>query len=177
MGIAEDIFALNKSVVSLSNIKAGSKNITLPIVCDVNGTIGNYSACALSNVSNITTYCHNLTEHASECDLEKAEHEVWDDITYWISPNPGVLNVNQSFNFTIVSSRNRLQYASLFIDYIRPSIEKNLFNQSKFSLKGDKISITTKLNLTGKIYGGVILTTYFKKRCYKYQIISKYMYG
>jgi len=43
-------------------------------------------------------------------------------------------------------------------------------------LKGDKISITKTLNLTGKIYGGLILEASFKKKCYKYDLLAEYTY-
>jgi len=176
-GIGKDILNLNKSVVSVNNFYTNNKrNFTLPIVCDENGNIGNYSSCILTNISNITFYCHNLTEDVSECDLEKLNHDFWEDISYWIIPLPGTLNKTQLFNFTIVSSRNRLEYASLFVNYKRPGIDKNLFNQSKPTMKGDKISITTTLNLTGKIYGGLIVETWFKKKCYKYGLLAQYLY-
>lgn len=178
MGTAKDIFTLNESVVSLDVIgTADGRNVTLPIVCNKTGGIGSYSSCSLSNASNITYLCHNLTQNLSECDLEELNHGYWDDITYWITPNPGTLNLTQKFNFTIVSSRNRLEYAYVTVDYKRPNINKNLFNKSAGTVKGDKISITTTLNMTGKIYGGVIFTTYFKKKCYRYELLSQYMYG
>jgi hypothetical protein len=181
IGIGKDIYSLNKtnkSTVSINDFKKkDGKNFTLPIICNENGTIEDYSSCILSNISNITLYCHGLTTSLSECDIEKMEYDFWQDISYWITPKPGPLNESQLFNFTIVSSRNRLEYASLFVWYRRPPlIDQNLFNQSKATVKGDKISITTTLNLTGKIYGGLILETYFKKKCYKYDLLSQYMY-
>jgi len=181
IGIGKDAFSLNKtnrSTVSVNDFKLNSgKNFTLPIICDENGNIGGYSSCMLSNISNITLYCHYLTTSLSECDIEKMEYDFWQDISYWITPKPGPLNVSQLFNFTIVSSRNRLEYAFLNISYVRPPlISQNLFNQSKTTLKGDKISITKTLNLTGKIYGGLILEASFKKKCYKYDLLAEYTY-
>jgi hypothetical protein len=181
IGIGKDIYSLNKtnkSTVSVNEFKLkDGRNFTLPIVCNESGSIGSYSSCMLSNISNITLYCHNLTTSLSECDIEKMEYDFWQDISYWITPKPGPLNVSQLFNFTIVSSRNRLEYAFLNISYVRPPlISKNLFNQSKTTMKGDKISITTKLNLTGKIYGGLILEASFKKKCYKYDLLAEYTY-
>lgn len=178
MGIGKDIYSLIKSVVSLNIFKTkDGKSFTLPIVCDESGIIRNYSSCILSNISNITLYCHNITQNISECDIEEAEHGFWDDITYLIEPKPGTLNTSQKFNFTITSSRNRLEYATLNVYYVRPPITyQALFNQSKATTKGDIISITTTLNLTGKTFGGLVVETYFKKKCYKYTLISQYMY-
>ena len=181
IGIGKDIYSLNKtnkSTVSVNEFKLkDGRNFTLPIVCNESGSIGSYSSCMLSNISNITLYCHNLTTSLSECDIEKMEYDFWQDISYWITPKPGPLNESQLFNFTITSSRNRLEYAFLNISYVRPpTISKNLFNQSKTTMKGDKISITTKLNLTGKIYGGLILEASFKKKCYKYDLLAEYTY-
>lgn len=181
IGTAFDIYSFNKtneSVVAVNDFKINnSKNLTLPIVCDENGNIGRYSSCILTNNSNITIYCHNITEKLSECDIDKMSYDYWQDISYWITPKPGTLNVSQLFNFTINSSRKRLEYAFLNISYVRPPlINKNLFNQSQTTLKGDRLSITTTLNLTGKIYGGLILEASFKKKCYKYDIVAQYNY-
>jgi len=181
IGIGNDIYSLNKTnktTVSVNDFKRkDGKNFTLPIICNENGTIKDYSSCILGNISNITLYCHNLTTSLSECDIEKMEYDFWQDISYWITPKPGPLNESQLFNFTIISSRNRLEYAFLNISYVRPpNINQNLFNKSQTTMKGDKISITTKLNLTGKIYGGLVLEASFKKKCYKYDLLSQYIY-
>jgi len=181
IGTGKDITVLNKTnktIISVNDftLKDG-KNFTLPIVCDEKGKLGNYSSCILSNISNMTSYCHYITLTISECDKEKMEHDFWEDIVYWITPKPGALNQSQLFNFTITSSRNRLEYAFLNISYIRPGINKNLFNKSVTSSKGDKITIFTTLNMTGKTFGGVIVEAWFKKKCYKYDILSQYLYG
>ncbi|MFH1229314.1 MAG: hypothetical protein V1678_02720 [Candidatus Aenigmatarchaeota archaeon] len=177
VGVGKDIFDANRSTISLSEVRTSDgKNFTLPLVCSENGTIGKYSKCMLGNITDIDLYCHSLTEDMSECDLENLNYGYWDDITYFIKPTPGTLNTTQLFNFTITSSRNRLEYGTLFIDYERPGTYKNLFNKSLATAKGDKISITTTLNLTGKIYGGLKITTYFKKKCFKYQMLSQYEY-
>lgn len=177
MGAGKDIYVLNGCVVSLNDFTSGGNNFTLPIVCDESGVIGNYSSCIIANISNITSYCHNLTESVSECDLEKSQHDFWEDINYWLTPKAGSLNKSQEFNFTITSSRNMLEYATLNIYYTRPpTIYQNLFNESVATSKGDVISITTNLNLTGKTFGGLVVETYFKKKCYKYTLISQYNY-
>ena len=178
IGTGRDIYSLNKTTISINDFKRDDgKNFTLPIVCDENGTIGSYSSCMLSNISNITLYCHSMTTSLSECDIEKMQYDFWQDISYWITPKPGPLNESQLFNFTIASSRNRLEYASMYVWYRRPPlIDQQLFNQSLSTAKGDRIEITTTLNLTGKIYGGLILETYFKKKCYKYDILTQYLY-
>jgi len=181
IGTGKDIYSLNKTnktTISINDFKRDDgKSFVLPTVCDENGTIGSYSSCMLGNISNITSYCHSMTTSLSECDMEEMQYDFWQDISYWITPKPGPLNESQLFNFTIASSRNRLEYASIFVWYIRPPlIDQQLFNQSLSTAKGDRIEITTTLNLTGKIYGGLVLETYFKKKCYKYDILTQYLY-
>jgi hypothetical protein len=173
-GLRKDVYDVVKiKIVSVNDFKTNrGKNFTLPIACDEIGNIGKYSSCLLSNISNIPTACHNMTVNLTECEIEKLEHDFWEDINYSTFPKPGFLNKSQLFNFTITSSRNRLEYAAMSISYKTPGKEDLLFSQIKKTTKGDKVSITTTLNLTGKTGGSVVAMTWFKKKCYDVYMIS-----
>jgi hypothetical protein len=167
-GLKKDIYDIVKTkIVSVNNFTTNrGRDFTLPIVCDENGNVGKYSFCLLSNISNTPLACHNITVNLTECEIEKLEHEFLEDINYSTFPKPGLLNKTQLFNFTITSSRNRLEYAGMGISYRSSLGESLLFSQTKKTTTGDKISITTTLNLTGKVGGSVVAMTWFKKKCY-----------
>ena len=173
-GFKNDLYKItNTKTVSVNNFNTDrGRNFSLPIICDENGIISNYSACLLNNISALPDACHNMAVNLTECQIEKMEHGFWDDINYSTFPQPGLLNESQEFNFTITSSRNRLEYAIMSITYKTLDGEEMLFSQTRRTSTGDKIYITTTLNLTGKSGGSVVALTLFKKKCYDVYTIT-----
>jgi hypothetical protein len=173
-GFKNDLYKIVKAkTVSVNNFNTNrGRNFSLPIICDENGNIGNYSACLLSNIPNIPDACHGMAVNLTECEVERIQHGFWDDINYSTFPQPGRLNESQLFNFTITSSRNRLEYAIMSILYKTPNGEEMLFSQTQRTTTGDRISITRTVNLTGKTGGNVVALTLFKKKCYDVYTIT-----
>jgi len=166
-GVGRDInSSANTVIVSMNNFKTnGTQDFALPMICNGNGDLGNYSSCLLRNIPNIPSLCYNLSVNLSECEIEWSQHNFWEDINYTIFPKPGWLNLSQRFNFTITSSRNRLEYAGMSITYKIGAKEDMLFSKVQKTTKGDKISITTIVNFTNKT-GSAIMAIWFKKKCY-----------
>jgi hypothetical protein len=173
-GLRRDAYSIvKKKIVSVNKFITDKKReFTLPIVCDEYGNLGNYSSCIIRNIPDIPSTCHNMTINITDCEIEILEHDFWEDINYTVFPKPGRINITQLFNFTITSSRKRLEYAIMSILYKKPAGEEMLFSQTKRTTTGDKISITTKLNLTGKSGGSVVALTLFKKKCYDVYTIT-----
>lgn len=173
-GFKNDLYKIVKTkTISVNNfITDRERNFSLPIVCDENGIIGNYSACLLSNISNLPDACHGMAVNLTECEIERLQHGFWDDINYSTFPKPGFLNKSQFFNFTITSSRNRLEYATMSIMYKTTAGEQLLFSQTQRTSTGDKISIATTVNLTNLTGGSVVALTLFKKKCYDVYTIT-----
>jgi hypothetical protein len=173
-GYKNDLYRIaDVKTVSVNNFYTDrERNFSLPIICDKNGVIGIYSACLLSNMSNIPDACHGVAVNLTECEIEKMQHGFWDDINYSSFPQPGRLNNTQLFNFTITSSRNRLEYATMSILYKTMSGESLLSSQTLRTVTGDRISITNTLNLTNFSGGSVVVLTLFKKKCYDVYTIT-----
>jgi hypothetical protein len=173
-GFKNDLYKIVKTkIVSVNNFNTNrGRNFSLPIICDENGVIGNYSACLLSNISDVPDACHGMAVNLTECEVERMQHGFWDDINYSTFPQPGRLNESQSFNFTITSSRNRLEYAIMSIMYKTPNGEEMLFSQTRRTSTGDRIYISTTVNLTGKTGGSAVALTLFKKKCYDLYTIT-----
>jgi len=180
-GMEKDI--LNKTVVSVFEIITNrERNFTLPIICNENGKLGNYSSCLLSNIPNIPSACYNLTINLTDCEIELRDHFIMDDIEYWITPpgggiiisSKGSINKTQVFNFTIKSSRQRLEYFGMNVieRSFSPIINDDvIFSSNKNSTNGKGGSIITSVNLTGKAGVEFYTTIWFKKKCYDKYII------
>jgi hypothetical protein len=179
-GTQKDI--INKSVVSVFEIITNrGRNFTLPILCNVNGTIGNYSSCLLDNIPNIPSACYNLTINLSDCENEWANHFLFDDIQYWIFPGAGSIiisslgsnNTSQTFNFTINSSRKRLESYGMEITKrtFSPMKDSIIFSSTKISKDGKGGSIVYKVNLTGVKGVEFYSTAWFKKKCYDKYVV------
>lgn len=175
-GMEKDI--LNYSVVSVFDIRTNrERNFTLPIVCDYNGKMGNYSSCLLNNIPNIPSSCENLTLNLTECEIEWRDHFLMDDINYWITPPGGALIISslgiankttQVFNFTISSSRKMLE--SFGMDVIQrrfnPINDDVIFSSNKNTADGKGGSIVTTINITYMKGSEIYATVWFKKKCY-----------
>lgn len=180
-GMIKDI--TNKTVVSVFEIITNrERNFTLPILCDQNGKIGNYSSCLLNNIPNIPSSCYNFTINLTECELEWLNHFVLDDIQYWVIPTGGALlisslgvnNTSQKFNFTINSSRKMLESFGMnviertFVPIINDDV---IFSSTKLTSDGKGGSIVTNVNITGKKGVEFYATVWFKKKCYDKYVI------
>ncbi|OGI12681.1 hypothetical protein A3K64_03860 [Candidatus Micrarchaeota archaeon RBG_16_36_9] len=174
-GTEKDI--VNKTVVSMFEIITNrGRNFNLPILCDVNGTIGKYSSCLLENVPNIPSSCYNLTINLSDCENEWANHFIMDDIQYWITPGFGTIIISstgynitsQIFNFTINSTRHRLESFGMEITErtFSPMVDRTIFSSTRISKDGNGGSIVYNVNLTGKKGVEYYSTAWFKKKCY-----------
>ncbi len=180
-GIKKDI--TDKNVVSIFDIKAvGNREFTLPILCDENGNIGNYSSCLLDNVPNVPLGCYNFTINLTECQIEWAEHYILDDIQYWVEPEGGAIvigsvgieNKSVLFNFTISSSHNRLEYYGMNIIqriFTPRIIDDQIFSSIKLSSNGKGGTITRSVNVTDKKNIEYYATVWFKKKCYDKYVI------
>ena len=179
-GTQKDI--VNKTVVSIFEIITNrGRNFTLPILCDINGNIGKYSSCLLKNIPNIPDACYNLTINLSDCENEWANHFILDDIQYWIKPATGTYiiplagfnNTSVTFNFTISSSRRRLEYYGFEITErtFNPLTDKIIFSSTKMSKDGKGGSISYKVNITDKKGVEFYSTAWFKKLCYDKYIV------
>lgn len=180
-GMEKDI--LNNTVVSVFDIRTNrERNFTLPILCDYNGTMGNYSSCLLNNIPNIPYSCENLTLNLSDCEIEWRDHFIMDDINYWITPSGGALLISplgiknkttQVFNFTINSSRKRLESFGMDIMQRRFSPMKDtvIFSSTKNTVDGKGGSIVTTINITYMSGSEIYATVWFKKKCYDKYVI------
>ena len=180
-GIKKDI--TDKNVVSIFEINAvGNREFTLPVLCDENGNIGNYSSCLLDNIPNVPLGCYNFTINLTECQIEWSEHYILDDIQYWVEPpggaiiigSVGIENKSVLFNFTISSSRNRLEYYGMNIiqRIFNPRIIDDLiFSSIKLSSDGKGGTITRSVNVTDKKNIEYYATVWFKKKCYDKYVI------
>ncbi len=175
-GMEKDI--LNSTVVSVFDIRTNrERNFTLPILCDYNGIIGNYSSCLLDNIPNIPSPCQNLTLNLSDCEIEWRDHFIMDDINYWITPGGGALLIpplglgnktTQTFNFTINSSRKRLESFGMDIIQRRfsPMTDTIIFSSTKNTADGKGGSIVRTVNITQMNNSEIYATVWFKKKCY-----------
>lgn len=175
-GMEKDI--LNNTVVSVFDIRTNrERNFTLPVLCDYNGKMGNYSSCLLDNIPNIPSPCQNLTLNLSDCEIEWRDHFIMDDINYWITPGGGALLIpslglgnktTQIFNFTINSSRKRLESFGMDIMQRRFSPMKDtvIFSSTKNTANGKGGSIVTTINITYMKGSEVYATVWIKKKCY-----------
>ncbi len=181
-GMDKDI--IDNTVVSVFNIKAiGERNFTLPILCDIDGNIGNYSSCLLDNIPNIPSACYNLTINLTECMIEWREHDILDDIEFWIEPPGAALIIGatgienktgQVFNFTILSSRKRLEYFGMSViqrTFIPIIVDDELFSLNKMTPKGEGGSIVREINITNRTNVEFYATIWFKKKCYEKYVI------
>lgn len=179
-GTQKDI--LNKTVVSVFEIITNrGRNFTLPILCDINGNIGNYSSCLLNNIPNIPSACYNLTINLSDCENEWSNHFLFDDIQYWITPGAGSIIISsagsnktsQVFNFTINSSRQRLESFGMDITErtFNPLSDRIIFSSTKLTSNGKGGSIVYNVNLTGKAGVEFYSTAWFKKKCYDKYVV------
>ena len=175
-GMEKDI--LNNTVVSVFDIRTNrERNFTLPILCDYNGSMGNYSSCLLNNIPNIPSSCQNLTINLTDCEIEWRDHFIMDDINYWITPGGGALLISsmgivnkttQVFNFTINSSRKRLESFGMEVIQRRfnPMKDSVIFSSTKNTADGKGGSIVTTINITYMSGSEVYATVWFKKKCY-----------
>jgi hypothetical protein len=179
-GVKKDI--RNITVLSVVDVKTNrGRNFIIPLLCDESGNIGKYSSCLLDNVPNIPSACYNLTVNITECETELSEHTMWDDIEYWFSPLggsisipiTGPINKTVKFNFTISSSRKRLESFGMSVIYrtFSPLTDNLLYKGTKFATDGKGGSLTTTVNLTDKAGGEIYATIWFKKRCYDKYVI------
>ena len=180
-GTQKDI--LNKTAVSIFEIVTNrGRNFTIPVLCDINGNIGRYSSCLVNNVPNIPDACYNLTINLSDCENEWANHFILDDIQYWITPVKGTViipsvgynNTSITFNFTISSSRKRLESYGMEITQrtFSPSLKDTLiYSSSKISKDGKGGTLTYKVNLTGIKGVEFYSTAWFVKKCYDKYVI------
>jgi hypothetical protein len=180
-GMKKDI--MNNTVVSVFDIRSNKdRNFTLPIVCDYNGTIGNYSSCLLNNIPNIPSSCENLTINLTDCEIEWRDHFITDDIDYWVTPVGGALIISsygivnkttQVFNFTINSSRKRLESFGMEVIQRRfnPMKDSVIFSSTKNTADGKGGSIVTTINITYMSGSEVYATVWFKKKCYDKYVI------
>lgn len=179
-GTQKDI--LNKTVISVFEIITNrGRNFTIPMVCDINGSIGNYSSCLLNNIPNIPSACYNLTINLSDCENEWANHFILDDIQYWITPSSGTIiipstaynNTSQTFNFTINSTRQRLESFGMEITErtFSPMKDSIIFSSTNISKNGKGGSIVYKVNLTSMRGVEIYSTAWFKKKCYDKYVI------
>lgn len=180
-GMKRDI--TDKTAVSVFEIKSvGERNFTLPILCDENGKIGNYSSCLLKNIPNIPAACFNFTINLTDCEIEWYMHTILEDIQYWITPpgaaliigSSGTKNKTQTFNFTIYSSRKRLEYFGMNIierTFTPIIIDSVIFSSNKMTSDGRGGSIIKEVNITDKKNVEFYATIWFKKKCYDKYVI------
>ena len=180
-GIDKDVTEI--TVVTIVNLTTiGKREFTLPILCDENGKIGNYSSCLLDNIPNIPSACQNLTINLTECEIEISEHHILDDIQYWIDPQGGSFLIGlaplenktqQLFNFTIRSSRNRLESFGmiLFERTFSPLTDRQLFSSTKLTPDGSGGSITYTVNVSNRTNVEFYASSWFKKKCYDKQFL------
>lgn len=180
VGMKKDVTD-NITVVAITNLTTNKKReFILPILCDENGKIGNYSSCILSNIPDIPSACYNFTVNLTECEIELKEHDIFDDIQYWVEPpgasisigSAGLENVtNVTFNFTILSARKRLETFGMSIieRTFSPLNDNEIFSSTKIT-SGEGGSIVRMVNLTNRTSVEFYATIWFKKKCY-----DKYM--
>jgi len=181
VGMKKDVTD-NITVVAVVNITTNKKReFILPILCDENGKIGNYSSCILGSVPNVPGACYNFTVNFTECEIELREHDMFDDIQYWVEP-PGAAFVIGSagiennttifnytiFNFTILSSRNRLESFGMSIikRTFNPLNDNQIFSSTKIATNGLGGSIVNVVNITDVKGAEFYATVWFKKKCY-----------
>ena len=175
-GIKKDV-TNNITVVAIVNLTTNkNREFIIPILCDENGKIGNYSSCILTNVPNIPSACYNLTVNATECEAELREHDIFDDIEYWVNPpgaafsisSAGIENkTNVTFNFTILSSRKRLESFGISIieRTFSPLNDDQIFSSTKIT-SGEGGSIIRMVNISNRTSVEFFATVWFKKKCY-----------
>jgi hypothetical protein len=180
-GTEKDI--ANKSTVSIFEIITNKqRNFTVPVVCDENGTIGNYSSCLLRNVPDIPSACYNLTINMTDCEDEWANHFLMDDIHYWITPPGGSvvigaagLNITKiRFNFTINSTRMRLESFGMSVieRTFSPTIrDEEIFSLTNLTSKGKGGTLYKDINVTDMRGVELYATVWFKKKCYDKYVI------
>lgn len=173
-----------KTAVCIFDVRTTrERNFTLPVLCDKNGTMGNYSSCLLDNVPNIPSACYNFTINLTECGIEWKDHHILDDIYYEVNP-PGAAfligpreienKTEIEFNFTINSSRERLESFGMNIieRTFTPLINDNvIFSSTKLTPEGIGRTIKKKINITGRINVEFYATVWFKKKCYDKYVI------
>jgi hypothetical protein len=172
----------NRTVVSVFDIRTNrERNFTLPILCNENGKIGNYSSCLLDNIPNIPSSCFNFTINLTECEIEWKDHFILDDIWYSVEPPGGAmvissLGTNKTklwFNFTVNSSRKMLESFGMNIieRTFAPLNDDLIFSSIKNATGGKGGSVKYAVNLTNKKGVEFYATVWFKKKCYdKYMI-------
>ncbi len=173
-----------KTAVSVFNVMTtGQRNFTLPVLCNENGTIGNYSSCLLANVPDIPLACYNFTINFTECKIEWRDHHILDDIEYNVTPpgaafliGPRVVENKTEvvFNFTIWSSRERLEYFGMNIieRTFTPLINDDvIFSSNKMTPDGKGGSIVREINITNRVNVEFYATIWFKKKCYDKYVI------
>ncbi|MFW9853239.1 MAG: hypothetical protein ACFFDS_09860 [Candidatus Thorarchaeota archaeon] len=180
-GLEKDV--TEKTVVSVFDVRAkGERNFTLPILCDENGNMGNYSSCLLDNIPNIPSACYNFTINLTECEIEWRDHYVLEDIQFWVEPPGAALIIGpigienkteQVFNFTIKSSRKMLESFGMNVieRTFSPLNDDVIFSSTKISSDGKGGSIVTEVNLTERRSVEFYATIWFKKKCYDKYVI------
>lgn len=181
-GMEKDV--IDKTVVSIADIESNrGRKFTLPILCDINGNIGNYSSCLLNNIPDIPSACFNFTINLTECEIEWRDYNILDDIQYWVNPPGAALVIGglpienktkEVFNFTILSSRNRLEYFGMNIieRTFSPIITDDvIFSSNKMTPDGKGGSIIREVNITNRTNVEFYATIWFKKKCYDKYVI------
>ncbi len=159
------------------------RNFILPILCNENGRIGNYSSCLLANIPNIPSACYNFTINFTECEIEWKEHQILDDIEYEVNP-PGAAfligpvsienKTEVIFNFTISSSRQRLEHFGMNIIQrtFTPMInDEVIFSSTKLTPDGKGGTLKHEINITNMKNIEFYATVWFKKKCYDKYVI------
>jgi len=171
-GMKKDI-SNNTTVVAIVELTTNEeRDFTLPILCDESGKIGNYSSCLLDNIPNLPSACYNLTINLTECEIERREHTISDDVEWNFSAITGATNDTKIINYTVSSARKRLESFGITVFYrsFSSSTEILLTKVTKKSDDGGGGSIVETLNLTDKpigiLTGELLYSLWFKKKCF-----------
>lgn len=161
----------NTTVVAIVELTTNKeRDFTLPILCDENGKIGNYSSCLLDNIPNLPSACYEFT--LTECEIERREHTISDDVEWNFSAITGATNDTKIINYTVSSPRKRLESFGISVFYrsFSPLTETLLIKSTKKSDDGSGGSIVETLNLTDKpiglLTGELLYSLWFKKKCF-----------
>lgn len=182
VGMKKDVTD-NITVVTVINLTTNKKREFngIPILCDENGKIGSYSSCILSSVPIIPEACYKFTVNTTECEIELREYELFDDIEYWVNPPGASISISsaglenktdETFNFTILSSRKRLESFGISIIQrtFSPLNDDEIFSSTKIT-NGEGGSIVRLVNLTNRTSVEFYATIWFKKKCYDKYVI------